>query len=275
MNTGTALGSWTWMLPLSPAAQQYHSSQQAHLRAIRSARAKQIYRVSTSRKTEEKTEDLLACFMRCSTIMPERSREKRQVQGVVNQIVSGWKLMQTRSIIIVQDFCNAQESDEKTVKCLVNDCQKGHKDNKLLQKVIDSMQALQNVTSEICPNKDSKKLRCLVNSKSAISDITSGLKCNEAAENFRNEGVSRKSNKMVISGQSLCELFYCPAEAAKDYSENSCKDFVYDVVSKIGDLNYYSFAFGFEEAKNVLKSMFNGSTGGIHTGEKCTDLVSN
>uniref|UniRef100_A0A914DHB4 Uncharacterized protein n=1 Tax=Acrobeloides nanus TaxID=290746 RepID=A0A914DHB4_9BILA len=54
-------------------------------------------------------ESLLSCFMRCSTSTPEEPiREKRQVQRVVNQIISEWKLMQTKSILIAQD-CKAQE----------------------------------------------------------------------------------------------------------------------------------------------------------------------
>uniref|UniRef100_A0A914C3U1 Uncharacterized protein n=1 Tax=Acrobeloides nanus TaxID=290746 RepID=A0A914C3U1_9BILA len=121
-----------------------------------------------------------------------------------------------------------------------------------------------------------EKLRCLVNSQSAIFASITGLKCNEAIENFKNDGVSKQFfNKIVVSGQSFCELIFCPAEAAKDSVEDSCKDFVYDILRKFGDMYYYDYAFGVEEGKNLLRSFLDYSTGGTHTGEKCADLALN
>ena len=63
-------------------------------------------------------------------------------------------------------------------------------------------------------------------------------------------------------------LFFCPAEAAKDSVEDSCKDFVYDIQRKFGDMYYYDYAFGVEEGKNLLRPILDYSTGGTHTGEK-------
>uniref|UniRef100_A0A914DBG6 Uncharacterized protein n=1 Tax=Acrobeloides nanus TaxID=290746 RepID=A0A914DBG6_9BILA len=129
----------------------------------------------------------------------------------------------------------------------------------------------QKVANQIVSSWKSRteKLRCLANSQSAIIDSISGLKCNEAIENFKNDGVSKQFyNKIVVSGQSLCELFSCPAEAAKDSVEDSCKDFVYDILRKFGDMYYYDYAFGVEEGKNLLRSFLDYSTGGTHTGEK-------
>jgi hypothetical protein len=66
-----------------------------------------------------------------------------------------------------------------------------------------------------------------------------------------------------IENFRIFRLYDCPAEIAKKSANDDCKDFVYNVIKKLGELYMNSFLLGYEEGIKEVKAMQQKSTNGV------------
>uniref|UniRef100_A0A914DM96 Uncharacterized protein n=1 Tax=Acrobeloides nanus TaxID=290746 RepID=A0A914DM96_9BILA len=125
-----------------------------------------------------------------------------------------------------------------------------------LQKMIDILSYTLELEKKTCTNQDETKLKCLNDAKKIFGPILLGKACKEEVEDFMAFGVNQNfDNEITISDEELTTLFNCPAETAKKSANEDCKDFVYKLIKKIGELFMNTALLEYEEMMKQIKAM--------------------
>uniref|UniRef100_A0A914EQM7 Uncharacterized protein n=1 Tax=Acrobeloides nanus TaxID=290746 RepID=A0A914EQM7_9BILA len=196
-----------------------------------------------------KTEELMKCLMKCDDKLS--SRKKRDLRdNVVGQVVDIWKTIQNNSMHEVLDICATKLIEDHHYTCL-KDCFEGSHPvvhHPAVQKIVDGMDEINEIWDDLCLFKNSSetKRQCLRNSSQIFANILSGKECTKEISNFRNAALSESSFSVEIDGKLFCELFDCPAEASKKYTDIKCRDFIYNFILKTNSWYLNAFAFGLE-----------------------------
>uniref|UniRef100_A0A914DMY1 Uncharacterized protein n=1 Tax=Acrobeloides nanus TaxID=290746 RepID=A0A914DMY1_9BILA len=135
-----------------------------------------------------------------------------------------------------------------------------------LQKIIDIYSYYNELGNKTCTNQDETKLKCLNDAKKIFGPILLGKACKEEVDDFMAFGVDQSfDNEITISDEDLTTLYDCPAETAKKSANDDCKDFVYQVIKKFGEIamniDLMEFEEGIEEGKKKAMQKENDRDG--------------